>query len=107
MHPGRRGTVRGRVEDLQQLADAVRLLDGMTEVLLRVEFVPVSTPRPNPSHVPSIHEVSDDALHGTFADADSLRQFTDPDVAVAKDAQQHVPVIRHEGPVGSHQHLLT
>ena len=45
-------------------------------------------------------ELPEDALHGTLGDADLLGDVANARVGIMRDADQHVRVVREEGPAG-------
>ena len=63
-----------------------------------VDFVVGSAPLAGSHDDAGLLQLAQDSLDGTLGDADCLRDLTDPNVRVAHDANQHMPVITEESP---------
>ena len=73
--------------------------EGMAEVGVPVDLVPVTAALLDPHEKALGNEVGDDLLGRTLPNADSRRDLADPDRGVASDAQEHVAVVREYEPV--------
>ena len=77
-------------EKVEQLPDVLVRLSGVPHGDLAVDHVPVSPSRAPYLDVPRCHEVGDDPLNGPLGDADGDRDIAQPDVRIARDADQHL-----------------
>lgn len=73
-------------------------LQRMTEPSFGEEPVPVAPTHPGDRDVPVGGKVSDDLLRRSFGDAYPSGDVSQPDVGVARDAQQDVGVIGEKRP---------
>ena len=72
--------------------------EGMAEVGVPVDLVPVAAALLDPHEIALGNEVGDDLLRGPLADAHLVSYLADPNRGVASDAEQHVAVVREDEP---------
>jgi hypothetical protein len=87
-----------RLEELQEFADLVAVLGGVTHGDVSSDAVAVSTADPFALDVARFDQVGDDALGGSFGDSNALGDVTEPRVRVAVEAKKYLGVIREEPP---------
>lgn len=73
--------------------------EGMAEAGVPVDLVAVTAALLDPDEKALGNEVSDDLLRGPLADAHLVSDLADPNPRVARDAEQHVAVVREHEPV--------
>jgi hypothetical protein len=76
----------------------VLVFDGVSERKVRVDLVAVPPPDPVAGDISGIDEISDDALRGSFRDANPLGQVASSDLGVLGDADEHMRVVAQERP---------
>ena len=85
--------------------DLEMVLERMPEGEIGVDLVPIAAAHLGVAHVSGILQLSDDPLGRPLGDPDPFGDLTDEHVGVLRDAEQHVRVVRHEGPVScGHRH---
>jgi hypothetical protein len=86
-------------EHVEQRPDLQVSKQGMAEVRVPVDLVPVATALLDPDEKALGNEVSDDLLRGPLADAHLVSDLADPNPRVASDADKNVAVVREHEPV--------
>lgn len=87
-------------DELEQLADAVGLFDGVAQRPIGVDLVVVSAAHPGSLHVAVPHKISNDRLSRALGDPDSDGNIPAADAGVTGDADQHMAVVGEERPAG-------
>lgn len=85
-------------DELEQLADIVRLLHGVSERALRVDLVMVASPVACPLYVALLDQVGHDCLGSTLSDPHLGSNVPSADPGVTGDAHQDVAVVGQERP---------
>ena len=85
-------------EHVEQRADLQVGEEGMPQMGLPVDLVAVAAPFLDPHEKPLGNEVGDDLLGSPLADPDAGCNVTDPDGRLARNAQEHVAVVREHEP---------
>ncbi len=88
-----------RQDHLQEFSDRAVLLDRMSEMNAGIDDVTVSTTVPDTFEYPGFNEMVDQPERAALGDPHSIRDFTQSDVRVFRDADKHVPVVAEECPV--------
>jgi hypothetical protein len=73
--------------------------EGMAEAGVPVDLVAVTAALLDPHEKAFGDEVGEDLLRGPLPDPDVPGDLADPDRGVARDAEQHVAVVREHEPV--------
>jgi hypothetical protein len=92
-------------EGLKDLADTVRLLHRVTQGPVRTDRVVVTPTVALTFQVPGSDKLAHDPLGGPLGDPDLIGQVADPNLWVPSDADQGMPVIGEERPLGHIQTL--
>jgi hypothetical protein len=50
--------------------------------------------------VPGVNQLSDDPMGGALGDADPVADLAQPDIRVARDAEQDLAVVAEKSPIG-------
>lgn len=74
----------------------------MPKRLPAIEYVPVPAADAGATEIARVDELADDALDGALGDANLVRDFTQPGIRIAGEADQDVSVVGEEGPVTRH-----
>jgi hypothetical protein len=85
-------------EHVEERPDLQVSEEGMAKVRLPIDLVAVSPAFLDPHEEARRNEVGDDLLRGPLPDSDMPRDLADPDRGVARDAEQHVSVVREHEP---------
>ncbi len=93
------------LDEPNQLADAAMSFNGVPQLKLPVDAVPVRAPRSLMTQIPSLLELGDDALHRAFGDANFCCDLAHAGVGSPRDAEQYVGVVRQERPAWLGGHL--
>src|SRR5579864_6933175 len=96
--PAGQSVACGLAEEIEQSADLLADLQGMTHRLFAVDVVAIAPADPVPVDVAGVDEVTDDPLCGPLRDSDRLRNVAHPDVRVTSKAEKHLAVVRQERP---------
>lgn len=89
----------GGSQELEELADPMRLLHGMPERPVGVDAVLVPPAGSGPLDVARADQVGDDRLRCTLSDADSGGNITTADAGIIGDTDEDVAVVGEERPV--------
>ena len=84
---------------LEERADLVALLCGVTHSVIAVDGIAVPPTLAGRLHIPGLYELGQDPLRRALGDADVLCNVTKPDVGSRRHAEQHLSVVREERPV--------
>ena len=79
------------VEHVEERPDLQISEQGVAEMGVPVDLIPVAAALFDPHEKALINEVSHDLLGGALADSDACRDLADPDRGFASDADKHVP----------------
>lgn len=90
----------GLTHEPQQITDGVGGFDGMSQRQLIVHRVVISASILDDGEKTALGELGNNALHRPFGDAYRLRQVAYPQIRGARQADQHMGVVREEGPGG-------
>ena len=92
--------VRSRAvgEGTEHVSDLVAGLEWVPQWSIEEDFVHVVVPVAGACDVAGIDEVLDDAVHGSFADADEAGDLGEAYLGVLGDADQDVGVVCQERP---------
>lgn len=85
-------------EEREELPQRHPRFQRVPEVGARDDLVAVASPGLGPDDEALADEFGDDLLDGALGDADPLGEVPDPGLRVAGDRDEHVPVVRQEGP---------
>jgi hypothetical protein len=85
-------------EEVEQFPDRMSLLGFVPHLGVWIDRVVVSSPVTPPLEVVRLDEVEDDPLSRPLRDPDYLGDVSESDVAVVRDAQEHLCVVREERP---------
>ena len=88
----------GGVYEIEESPDFDVLLRRVAHVPVFVDAVAVTATSALALDEPRLDEVGDDALCGSFGDPDLLGNVAKPDVRHARDAEEHLGVVREEPP---------
>lgn len=75
-------------------------LEWMTKRRSWVYRVTISSAFALSCHVAVAYEICDDRLRGALGDANSCRDIPATNIGLGRDADQHVCMVRQEGPSG-------
>lgn len=78
------------------------VLKRVAERLCSADVVVVPPTRPGARQVAALDEIVDDCLHTSLRDSDLTGDVSQPDVGIARDADQHLRVMREERPGPCH-----
>ena len=85
-------------QERDQARDRAVALDRMAERDVLVQLVVRAATIALAREVATRLEVHDDAMSGSLGDPDEPRELPQPDLRIPRDAEEHVRVIREEGP---------
>ena len=90
------------MEEVEEAADLLPVLRRMPEhQRLAIDEVPVSASTTLPHHETRLDEVGQDPLGGSHGDPHGLGDVAQPDVGVARDAEEYLRVVRDELPAAA------
>ena len=92
------GLVRLELEEVEELADLVIALCGVPHLHPWVERVAAAASDALPRYVAALDQIADDALDGALRDPDLGGDVPQPNLRVARDAEQDLCVVREEPP---------
>jgi 4-amino-4-deoxy-L-arabinose transferase-like glycosyltransferase len=92
--PGRNSSVWDLPDHRQQLADVMSRFNRMAQWLIGVDRVAVASAVTLAGDHAGVFQVSDDGLHGPFGNADRCGNIPEPHLRIARQANQHVGMIR-------------
>jgi hypothetical protein len=85
-------------EDLQQIAHLLTAGERVWEREMRPERVMATPPPSLACEIAGRLELVDDAVNRTFGDSDLVADLAQPNARVARDAPEHLRVVRQERP---------
>ncbi len=85
-------------KQLKQLADPVRLLEGVSERLFWIDQVVVSSPNSSPANVTRVNEISNYSLCSSFSNANLRCDITPSDTRITTYADQNMAMVGKERP---------
>jgi hypothetical protein len=85
-------------EEIEELTDGFRLFEGVSEVRMCVDFVPISSAISLLIDDFGVHQVADDTLNRSLGNPDLEGNGPQRLMGVAVEAHQHVRVVRQESP---------